>query len=372
MARPRVLSVHASAAVGGSGKSWILLLRALRAGCEVWTSPPAPFPSPELDRSRELPLNCPQISRRVLGNLRYVLTFPYYVWRYARMIREHGIGVVHVNSFYLLQPMAAAKLSGCRLVTHVREAKAKYPAPLYEFWRCCAEALSDRLVFCAQSDMPAFKRNDGIYLPNWISLTDVERDLTDAAETDRLLTAAGSGPALLVVSQLIRGKGHEFALDLFAELRKIVPEVRLLLAGGTSGNANNERHAAMLRERAAALGPGAVTFLGEVKNICAAMRRCGFVLMPSPAESFSRVHLEAMASGAVLIATDAGSTGVLVEDMKDGVVVRYGEPKEAAEKVARVLRDPALAKSLAESGRKKIEASYTDRALAGKAAEVIS
>lgn len=359
----RIISIHASVALGGSGKSWMLLLRCLRASFEVWSSAPKRYPSPEVDRSHELPIDCPQISRRFWGNLWYAASFPGFVVLYAWTFWRISADVVHLNSFYLLQPMLAAKLTRASLITHVREARPKYPPLLYSAWVLLASIASDRLIFCSRRDMLEFSRKDLIYLPNWICLGDVDHDLSDSEECDRPLAPSRlTAPTLLVVSQLISGKGHDFALEIFSALHKLIPEARLLIAGGTNNNPNNIAYAARLKARYSAAGLAEnVTFLGEVRNVCSMMRLCKFVLMPSPAESFSRVHLEAMASGAVLIATDAGSTRDVIEDAVDGIIIRFGDAEEGARRIASAMSDPEDSSRMSLAARRKIETRYTDK-----------
>lgn len=350
--------MHPSVGLNGAGKSWVLLLEALRGYCEIWTSQPGP-PSEEVGSlGHSVPIDCPHISRRVLANAYYVLSFPLFVLSYARLIRSADIDIVHCNAVYLWQAMTAARLCRRRLVVHVREAREKYPAPLYRAWVAYAELLADTLICVSQADMKHFNHRDLVHVPNWVAEPPPP---PDSAETPSLPMGFEPGSkAILVVSQIIRGKGHDYALDVFKELLRIIPGLKLFIAGGTNGNENNERFLRTVIEKAAAMGLAEeVVFLGEVRDVVPLMRSAGCVLMPSRSESFSRVHLEAMSSGSLLVATDVGMTSRVVDDMVDGVVIPWGNAPLAAEKISRVLRSPALAAEMRAKAVRKIAERFS-------------
>ncbi len=357
--RPVVLlSIHPSVGLNGAGKSWLLILEALRGHCDLWTSTPGPFPDARIERRRELKVTCPQISRRFLGNLHYLLSFPCFVLLYAYLIWRHRVDIVHCNSVYLSQPMLAARLCGRRLVVHVREAREKSPDLLYRFWVACAELLADAIICVSLKDREHFKRKDVAYVPNWISLDACALDASRVPPAALPGLPAGFQP-VLVVSQMIEGKGQDFAIDLFAELRRLRPKTKLYLAGGTNGNANNERYRRAILEKIAGAGlSGEIVMLGEVRDILPLMKSAGCVLMASRSESFSRVHLEAMATGCLLIATDVGSTSEVIEDLADGVIIRWGDPAGAAAKCAQVLGDADLVRRIRLKAAQTVAARY--------------
>ena len=76
-------------------------------------------------------------------------------------------------------------------------------------------------------------------------------------------------------------------------------------------------------------------------------------LMPSPAELQSIATLEAMASGAAVVAWGYASSAVpsLVEESRGGVVVPPGEPRRQAEAIVALLEDPAALAAARENAR---------------------
>src|SRR5205814_1894757 len=76
-------------------------------------------------------------------------------------------------------------------------------------------------------------------------------------------------------------------------------------------------------------------------------------------EGFPNVLLEAMATGAVAVATDVGGCRELVTSGETGVLVPPRAPAAVAAAVGRVLRDPALARRLATAARQRVEGAFS-------------
>ena len=66
------------------------------------------------------------------------------------------------------------------------------------------------------------------------------------------------------------------------------------------------------------------------------------VVVPSHYESFGMVALEAMACGTPVVASQVGGLAYLVQDGVTGFTVPVDEPKELAERLFRLLKDPEL------------------------------
>jgi D-inositol-3-phosphate glycosyltransferase len=77
------------------------------------------------------------------------------------------------------------------------------------------------------------------------------------------------------------------------------------------------------------------------------------VLMPSRSESFGLVGLEAGACGAPVVASRVGGLRYVIEDGTTGYLVDGHDAADHAERVLRVLRDPALQRRLGDAGAKR-------------------
>jgi glycosyltransferase involved in cell wall biosynthesis len=65
--------------------------------------------------------------------------------------------------------------------------------------------------------------------------------------------------------------------------------------------------------------------------------------------------LEAMAQGRVLVASDVGGHGELIEDGKTGVLFEANNPRALAEKTLALLAEPQRWPALRQAGREFVE-----------------
>jgi phosphatidylinositol alpha-mannosyltransferase len=68
-------------------------------------------------------------------------------------------------------------------------------------------------------------------------------------------------------------------------------------------------------------------------------------------ESFGYVLLEAMAAGLPVVASRIPGYDEVVRDGREGYLVPAGDPRVVAEAAAKVIDDPALARTMAHAGR---------------------
>ena len=154
-------------------------------------------------------------------------------------------------------------------------------------------------------------------------------------------------PRLLCVGRLIPIKGHIVLLRAFAEARRELPELRLEIAGrGPLEPA--------LKALARELGVlDAVTFLGHVSPIQAAIERAAVVVVPSMGEGFGMVALEAMERSRPVIAASIGGLGELVRDGETGLLVPAGEAEPLRDAIVRLAGNLELARQMGEAGRRR-------------------
>ncbi|HEX7526970.1 MAG TPA: glycosyltransferase [Gaiellaceae bacterium] len=154
-------------------------------------------------------------------------------------------------------------------------------------------------------------------------------------------------PRLLCVGRLIPIKGHIVLLRAFAEARRELPELRLDIAGrGPLEPALK----ALARELGIA---DAITFLGHVSPVQAAIERAAVVVVPSMGEGFGMVALEAMERARPVIAAEIGGLGELVRDGETGLLVPAGDAEPLREAIVRLAGNLPLARQMGDAGRRR-------------------
>lgn len=163
---------------------------------------------------------------------------------------------------------------------------------------------------------------------------------------------------LLFAGQILEQKGVSELIDT---VRLYLPpllddqQVELTIAG-TGPSAFEESMKQLSKD-----APCKVTWLGKVpyEQLSAVYRDHDIFIFPSRNEAFGLTHLEAMASGLPLIATVSGGHGEMLEEGKTALITRTNDPKHLAERIAEMIKNPALAKQLAKNGREMVVEHFT-------------
>lgn len=153
---------------------------------------------------------------------------------------------------------------------------------------------------------------------------------------DPVLRARYADPEERLVTHLSNFRPVKRILDcieVFARILRTVPS-RLVMIGDGPDRQAAESLAAQLgiRDR--------VNFLGKLKNVAPLLGITDVLLLPSQMESFGLAVLEAMACGAVPIATNVGGVPEVVIDGVDGYLRPVGDTHGMAQAAESVLRDP--------------------------------
>jgi len=150
-------------------------------------------------------------------------------------------------------------------------------------------------------------------------------------------------PVLLFAGRIQPLKGVGLAVQCLAELDD--PDATLLVVGGPSG-ADGHEELARVCALAHDLGvAGNVKFVPPQPHTMLAdyYRAADVCIVPSRAESFGLVALEAAACGTPVVAASVGGLRSLVEDGATGFLVDDRDPAAYAAPVAMLLEDPELA-----------------------------
>jgi len=171
-------------------------------------------------------------------------------------------------------------------------------------------------------------------------------------------------PTVFAVGRIQRVKGFDLLLRAFAEAT-LAGEAHLVVAGDGDSLLD-------LRALAADLGiAGSVTFPGSLgrAQVISSMAAATVNVVPSRAEAFGIVVLEAWRSGRPLVATDRGGPGTLVTDGVDGLLIDPEDTPAFADALRRVVTDADLAARLGRAGLETVRA-YTWEAVVDRYLEL--
>ncbi len=142
----------------------------------------------------------------------------------------------------------------------------------------------------------------------------------------------------ICVGRLHAGKGQDVLLKAIVQLKDRFPDTVFEFVGDGPCRAEYEKLAADLgiADRC--------RFVGRL-SLDEVLRRMGASLIsvvPSRSECFGLVNIESMAMGTPVIASNVGGIGEIFDDGVEGFLVPPDDPASLADRIARLLGDPAL------------------------------
>lgn len=170
------------------------------------------------------------------------------------------------------------------------------------------------------------------------------------------LGCAADEAVVLMSGVLHKQKGLHLGLQAFSGLAGGARNARLVIAGDGPEREN-------LKRLASDLGiSGKVSFLGLVPNreMPLFYNSADVYLNPTlRLEGLPMVLLEAMACGLPCVTSRIGGTGSSIEDGKSGYFTRPGDVPGLADKLGRLLSDPALRAGLGAGARRRAELVFS-------------
>jgi glycosyltransferase involved in cell wall biosynthesis len=179
--------------------------------------------------------------------------------------------------------------------------------------------------------------------PDWVDR--VRR--ADAAAVRREHALEGR-QVILAVGRMSLEKAHGDLIAAFHLLRKTQPLATLVLVGDGPERASLEKSA----------GEG-VLFTGHQPDVSGFFAIADVMVLPSLTEGSPNVLLESMACGVPPVATSVGGVPEIVAHEKEALLAPAHAPRQLADAISRVLKEPELRASLVERSREAIGRNHT-------------
>jgi len=274
-----------------------------------------------------------------------VYDLPVVVARLVRLIRQQRIDtifsfLIHANA---VAAMASRIVRDLRLIQSIQTTQ---PRPRWHWWlhaivHQAAEAVvvPTPSVAAAAEQRSCVPREKLIVIPNAI---DVEAFRQPRAERDRVREIAFIGRL-----DPVKRIG-----DLLQAMQRLDGTMRLSIYG--DGELRYE-----LREQIDQLGLRGIVELRGTTPAPQALADADLLVLPSEAEGFGLVLIEAMAAGVPVVATDAPGIRDVVRHEQNGLLVPVGDPEALAGAIVRLAEDADLRRRLTEQGLRDVAERYT-------------
>jgi glycosyltransferase involved in cell wall biosynthesis len=282
------------------------------------------------------------------------LDAPRHLWAFARWCRQQGIALVHTTELYSnIFGLPGAALAGVPVrIGNRREINPdKSPAQiaLQRAAYACAHrvvansrAAADRLL---RERVPARKI---AVVSNGLDVPPVSSRPPNCRPRK-----------VVVVANLRQEKGHDVLIDAAVDVLRWIPDAEFELVGG------GPELAALVARTEVRQVRGAFTFLGHQDDVGARLAAADIFVLPSRSEACPNAVLEAMAAGLPIVASGVGGISEMIDDNRTGLLVSAGDPHALADRLRRLMTEPAVATRLGRAARVEAEARYSfDRMIA--------
>lgn len=275
-----------------------------------------------------------------------VYDLPGVVHRLVKLIREHRIDTVF--SFLVHANTVAASAS--RFVKEVRFVQAiqtTQPRPRWHWWvQGLVQNAAEWIVVPSASvgrmaeQEANVPREKIVVIPNAVD--------ADALAVDHS-RRGGDRPRAVFLGRLDPIKR---VLDLVEAVARLGGRVRLDIYG-------DGEQWDTLRRQIGKLGLNETAGLHGATPREQALAGADILVLPSEAEGFPLVLLEAMAANIAIVATDAPGIRDVIEHERTGLLVPVGEPAALAQAIARLVDDSALRQRLVTAAAEVVRTRYS-------------
>jgi glycosyltransferase involved in cell wall biosynthesis len=362
----RVLFLNLYATLGGAENALLQLLAALdRRRFEPRVVVGSEGPLKDALQARQVPVEVVPFPARALWwlaapgvlarDLRAAL-------RLRRIVREHGVQVLHTGDVLGLLLALPARAGGVRVVYQVNHLGGWPRRALLSM--LARLAVDHILVFSEAQRCEVLAGTWGLS-----GLTAVVRPGLSADTPGGSKAAAREALGLPRDRRLV-GMAARFDVDkghatFVAAAARLVEDddVDVVIAGGAL-NQEQLPHVAAYRarvlEQIRRLGlERRVHVLGFVASAAELTTALDVLVCPSEREPFGMIVVEALALGTPVVVSDTGGPPEIVGHGRCGLVFRTGDPEALAAQVRRLLGDGALCEALVAAGRARARDAFS-------------
>jgi glycosyltransferase involved in cell wall biosynthesis len=279
-----------------------------------------------------------------------------------RLIRRYDIDIVHSNTSTILSGAVAARLEGVSHVCHVHELFRPLEGRVLTR---LVHALSARVVVPSEAvalnlamSYPPVRRKLQI-IKNGIDPTPYRAVSQEQVEQLRAEWKIPPGvPVVGMIGRIGMWKGEEQFVELASKLTESGTDARFVIVGGVFDD--RKHHLERLEELIEQKGLRERVVVAGLRSDVPVIVNLFDVLvhLPTRAEPFGLVAVEAMSAGKPVVVTGLGGLAEIVDNGATGFLVQPGDVEDAAQKVALLLRDRALAESMGKAGSKRVDAHF--------------
>ncbi|MBA7630664.1 Mannosylfructose-phosphate synthase [subsurface metagenome] len=175
---------------------------------------------------------------------------------------------------------------------------------------------------------------------------------------------------IFCLSRIDTNKGHDLLLNAFDIVRKEIPDIHLVIGGGSPEPQQTELEILAMMKRIVHEKNmyKRVHIIGYVPDdkLVVSYQQAKLFALPSIFEPFGMTVLEAMACGIPVIASKFGGIRTVISSGENGLLIDPSNNREFAEAIIKLLKDKNLASILGREGCKTIHKHFSWEVIADK------
>lgn len=278
-------------------------------------------------------------------------------------IQQKNIDVVHshmgLDSFLAASAISSRKAKHVSSVHFLEPSWATAPLLKREIWRCVQRLKNtkiDRFVPITPQVSANLQKREGISEEKISIVYPGVAPAEEPLSKSEARAALGLGSDELVIATVARltpEKNVASAIRACAQLRKTVPQFKLLVAGDGDQRGFLE---GLIAEYNLADN---IALLGYQSNVRPLLYAADLFLFTSIAEGFGIASVEAMFAGLPIVGWSGVGLDFIVEHEKTGLLVNHGDESALATKIEQLTSNTTLRLKMGESGRLRAQTLFS-------------
>ena len=268
-------------------------------------------------------------------------------WSLVRFVKKYDIDIIHTfGSISDLAGVAAAKTGSAFLVNgSIRNARSRLT--MRDRISKFALRFADAIVANSEAGLFAYgvkNSQKARVIYNGMNLSRFENVESENARY----------PYICMVGNFTPKKDHRSLILAFSEIRKIFPDLHLVLVG----RGEKERECSSLVEKKdLADSVHIINDCDKPERIIKSAVLC--VLLSTDGEGLSNVIMEYCALAKPVVATDRGGNREIINNGVSGILLRSHASEEICSIVVELLRNPGKMKNMGDAGKKILEERFS-------------
>lgn len=366
----KILYVHAKGEVGGSDISLLTILKSINKNLflpNVIVPKKGPFFKDykkycgKCEEVKFTVLKSPDNVMEFLKNLVWFIPSILLIWR---VIKKWNIDLVHVNTIVIPSAVIAAKLAGKPIIVHKRELIvsnkiASWGLDIITF------LFADKVIAISNAvkyNSIKFLQKKTVVIYNGVDPSEFSSKRSNKLR--KLYRIPQKTLLIGIFSRIEPWKGQDIVIRILPKILTKIGNVKLFIFGQYY-TSKGKRYFEEIKKLVDELKLDKfILFPGTVKNINKVYGEFDIVILPSiDPEPLGRVAIEAMAAGSAIIATDNGGTKEIIDNGKNGLLVKAGNLNDMENAIIKLARTPDLRDKMSIKGRETVQKHFNIRTI---------